>query len=249
MRGAGQPDEAGAEHPGRDHRRDRDRGGDQRAADRDGGPAVTGLERHPGPDPAGDRARQGQRRAPARPAGPAERRRPPQAGRPARAAARHATGTSSATGSESRSRPARRPAARGWPRRPGSGSASRAGPIGISGEAATATATARQAPRHGHRGDPGQGQRGQAGPGHAQRAQDGETQPSPGRAGGQAAGPGPPARSVRPARRRRPARPPAGRMACSVAVAWPGQAGAVIRPGGAGNARPARRRPGGTRPG
>ena len=57
---------------------------------------------------------------------------------------------------------------------PGAGSASRAGPIGISGEAATATADRDDGPRERHRGQPGQGQRRQAGPGHAQRAQDRE---------------------------------------------------------------------------
>ena len=65
-------------------------------------------------------------------------------GQQARAAARHATGTSRATGrSAIAASPA--PSSARLAATPGLGSARRAGPIGISGEAATATATARQA--------------------------------------------------------------------------------------------------------
>ena len=172
MRGAGQLDEAGAEHPGRDHRRDRGRGGDQRAAGRDGGPAVTGLERHPGPERPGDRARQGQPRSPARPVGPADR-----AGRLKRAAG-----------------PGRRPPRhrdqqghrqecdRGQPgtqqREVGRDAGAR---LGQAGRAYRHQRRGRDGHGHreaggghGHRGDPGQGQCGQAAAGHAQRAQGGE---------------------------------------------------------------------------
>ena len=121
----------------------------------------------PGTDPASpsaDPSRDGRAGRPAR---------PPPSGPRARPAARHAAGTSTASGSTAMTaRPT--PSTARLTSTPGAGSASRAGPIGISGEAAMATATAMHRPGDGHRGQPGQGQRGQAGPGHAQRAQDRE---------------------------------------------------------------------------
>ena len=54
---------------------------------------------------------------------------------------------------------------------PGAGSTARAGPIGISGEAATAMATASSAPVTVIDGEPGQGQRDQGAPGRAEGAQ------------------------------------------------------------------------------